>query len=155
MCHVDEDRRFSVPSELFSALQDDKGKIPDDVWAVIVGLHVQLLGNENVLVRVRDRFAEISGDTRWEAGAEKRTEILRQIDALLPLNCRRHGKKIRCTLSSDFVTAGLFTPPQDIVVVVVGEIIQLWPVAAWRDRAAIADLKTFAERLSDITGIEE
>jgi hypothetical protein len=154
---VDEQRRLELdPSLLQSALGVS---VPSGqtvhLWAITGSEgQLQVLAQENELAKIRQAFdaSVIKNPPSWDSGGDEYIEVIRKILALLPISvcAEKNRRKLRITLPTEVVDLGLVKTKDWIVVLAVGEIIELWPVATWRTASAIGDVRKFVKQAKEI-----
>jgi hypothetical protein len=125
------------------------------LWAIAGSEgQLQVLAQQNDLAKIRQQFDAlvIKNPPPWDSGSDDDTEVIRKLIALLPISvcAEKNRRKLRITLPAEGVNLGLVKTNDWIVVLAVGEIIELWPVAAWRTVSAIGDVRKFVRRAKEV-----
>jgi DNA-binding transcriptional regulator/RsmH inhibitor MraZ len=154
---VDEQRRFEVEPSL---LQSTLGlKIASgesvDLWALTGGCgQLQLLGQQNELVKMRQQYAALvtKDPPSWDSSGDENTDVLRKLIALIPVTvcAEKNRRKLRITLPTEAVNLDLVKTKDWIVVLAFGEILELWPKATWRTASTIGDVREFTNEVKEV-----
>ena len=101
------------------------------------------------LAQLREQHDKNPPGLKWDASADEKTHVLRQLSSFVPVSCVQHGQKMRCTLPADVVSLGMFDPPEKIVFVSFGEVVEIWAAARWREAVGVPDFRSFTDEADE------
>jgi DNA-binding transcriptional regulator/RsmH inhibitor MraZ len=159
---VGKDRRVVVKRDLVQAalgLKLRAGKTID-LWALVgANRQIQLLPPESDLARLRDSYKQLGTEKvmTWDASDHDKTATHRRLAGLFQITCRarRQSRNLRITLPPELVDLDLLRTKEALVLVVVGNVVELWRRDRWTEMAAIANLSEFTQDVREVMENDE
>ena len=164
MIHIvqlDEQRRFEIARLVLTPLHlDFSTGLTVHCWGLQGSSgQIQMLPATSALSQARDALDELVAlrGITWEQANDRDLQILRRLSGLLRIGTRPRNQSVnvRVTLPSSLVQMKLFTPPEPIVVVALGEVVEIWRQERWRDETRVTNLRSMAEEVRLLRGAAE
>jgi hypothetical protein len=159
---VGKDRRVVVERDLVElalGLRLPAGKTIE-LWGLTgANRQIQLLPPESELAKLRDSYEQLVAekDVAWDKSGDDKTAIHRRLAGFFRIKCRarRQGKNLRLTLPPDVVDLDLLRTQEALVLLVVGEVVELWRQDRSTEMAASENLSEFTRQVRDILENDE
>jgi hypothetical protein len=159
---IGKDRRVVVKRDLVEAALGLKLRAGKTIqlWALIgANRQIQLLSPEGELAKLRDSYEQLGAakEIDWDASDDDTTIIHRRLAGFFRVTCRarRQSRNLRFTLPPEVIDLDLLRVKEALVLVVVGNVVELWCRDRWTEMGAVENLSQFTDQVREILEIDE
>lgn len=130
-----------------------------DLWAITGSLkQIQILPPKSELAKSRASYEEApKRELPWNKSDGDEAEISRRLEDFYRIRCRARtqSRSCRLTLPREAIDLDLLRTNEALVLVIIGDVVELWRRDRWTEMAAIQDLDKFTERVRDMLDNDE